>query len=755
LKRILLLLPLVLAACSTRTESTSIFYVSTVGQDDWSGRAAEPNTAKTDGPFRTLERARQAVRSFLSSSEASAVSVFVRGGIYRIPETLTFGQEDSGSKDRPVHWKACGSERVVFAGDLPIAGFKPVRDPALRKRCSEPARDKIVFVDLPSQSITNFGDITPRGSPGLEVFFRGERMPLSSYPNEGWLRIADVPQNGPRLFHDGLAREKRYDNVPVGRHFGRIAYEGNRPDSWADSPDIYLHGYWTWDWSDSFQRVLSIDRARHEITLAEPHHGYGYTKNQRYRVLNVLEEIDRPGEWCLDRATGRLYFWPPETPAGGDITVSMLAGPFFLLTDCSDISIEGIVFANARSGGVSIRGGERDLIAGCTFVNLGGTAVVIEGGAGTGVLSCDISDVAMDGIRLGGGDRATLTPAGNFATNNHIHHYSRWVRTGQYAISISGVGNHIDHNLIHDAPHEALLVTGNEHVVEYNEVFGVCGETGDAGALHTGRNWTWRGNVIRHNYFHDLRGPGLHGVMAVYLDDWASGFTVYGNVFVWAGRSVLIGGGRDNVVENNVFVAGSPAIHVDARGLGWAKYYFDGTTPSLFQGYDEVNASAPPYATKYPELKTLREDEPALPKHNVIVRNVSFGGRWLDIYDANVFDFSIVTMKDNVIADPVLCRRLRPGHLGWDPYYLNIDLQDGYESFLNADPRIRTEFAGNVFCEGDPGFVGAAGGDFRLKKEAPAWVLGFHPIPFEKIGLFTDAYRRTKAASASSRGQCP
>ena len=81
------------------------------------------------------------------------------------------------------------------------------------------------------------------------------------------------------------------------------------------------------------------------------------------------------------------------------------------------------------------------------------------------------------------------------------------------------------------------------------------------------------------NYFHDLQGPGLHGVMGMYMDDWASGFTVTGNIFYRAGRATLIGGGRDNIVENNLYVECTPSIHLDARGLSWASYYFDGTYP--------------------------------------------------------------------------------------------------------------------------------------------------------------------------------
>ena len=98
-------------------------------------------------------------------------------------------------------------------------------------------------------------------------------------------------------------------------------------------------------------------------------------------------------------------------------------------------------------------------------------------------------------------------------------------------------------------------------------------ETHDVGAFYLGRNYTERGNVVRYNYFHHLGREGVKAedlVQAVYLDDCASGTLVYGNVFYRAGRAAMIGGGRDNTIENNIFVECTPSVHVDARGLGWA-----------------------------------------------------------------------------------------------------------------------------------------------------------------------------------------
>jgi hypothetical protein len=721
-----------------------VFFVSPVGDDSWSGTLPSANRNLTDGPFATPEHARDAIRALREKGAlVGAVKVVFREGTYAFARTLKLTPEDSGTKDSPVEWSVQPGESVTLTGSKDVTDFHPVTDPAILSRLAQNARSKIVVTDLRAQGIMDYGQIVQRGGPGMELFFNRTRMTLARWPNSGWLRVAGVPQTGDTMFNKGLEREKRFDGVPVGRHYGRIAYDSDRPQRWLSANEIYLHGYWTWDWSDSYQRVQSIDAGKKEITLQQPHHWYGYTKNQRYYFLNILEELDTPGEWYLDRRNGLLYFWPPEPIGSNEISVSLLDEPLVSFVNASYVTFSGMAFERSRSNGVTVNEGTHILIAGCTFRLLGNDAVVIDGGTENGVQSCDLYELSLGGIRLKGGDRKLIVPCDNFAVNNHIHHYSSWMRTGQYALFLEGVGDRVQHNLIHDAPHEGITLRGNDHLIEFNEVYHVCQETGDAGAFHTGRDWTWRGNVIRYNYFHHLLGPGLHGVMAVYLDDWASGFLVYGNIFYKSGRSAMIGGGRDNTIENNIFVDCRPSVHVDARGLGWASYYFDGTQPIMFNALKEYNYRQPPYSTRYPALARLDTENPALPTGNRIVRNVSYGGRWLDIYDANSFDFSMVTMTDNVIADSLICRRLEKGKTGWDPYYLDIDTKDGYVLLTSSDEAIKREFRGNTFLSTDPGFVNLKGLDFRLKNSSPAIALGFKPIPVDKIGLQADGFRRT------------
>ena len=343
--------------------------------------------------------------------------------------------------------------------------------------------------------------------------------------------------------------------------------------------------------------------------------------------------------------------------------------------------------------------------------------------------------MARGAILVVGGDRKTLVPSGHVVHNTHIHDFGQWLRTGAYAVIFEGVGHSLTHCLIHDAPFEAIGVRGNDHLIEYNEVHSVMKESGDAGALHTGRDWTWRGNVIRYNYFHDLKGPGLHGVMGVYLDDWASGFTVVGNVFYNAGRASMIGGGRDNIFKNNVYVNCFPSIHLDARGRGWASYYFDGPNKILHDRLNDVHGTEPPYTTRYPELSRLPGATQDLPVNNLIENNLSYGGRWMDIYDFPTFNLNIMTIRNNISADSVVLRRWKAGQTGWDPYYLNIDLVEGYDALTRNDPAIKSLFAHDSFTSDAP---------FRFDPESRTIVVPsnslparqvFFDVPFSRMGL--------------------
>lgn len=674
----------------------SEYWVSTGGNDADAGTKEKP--------FATLERARDAVREARQGGlPQGGVTVWLRGGVYRMDKTFNLGVQDSGTAGAPVLYRSAPGEEVRLAGgkQVPSIAFKPATDVEALDRLDPAARGKVVQADLKAVGITDYGRLTRRGGierntlpAALELFFNDRPMPLARWPNKGWTKIASVPAAGPK-----------------GERF---SYEGDRPKRWGRAEDIWVHGYMNRNWCDTYEQVAVLDPEGREVVTREPHDYRGYKAGQRFRFLNVLEELDEPGEWYVDTVAGTLYFWPPEPIAQGRVCVSLLEKPLVALRGCEHVTLRGLILECTRGCGVEIVGGSHNRVAGCTLRNIGTVGVTIgvveadlerrvytdttfKGDAGTdnGVLSCEIHDTGEYGIILGGGDRKTLEPGRNYAVNNDIYRFGRWVRTCRPAVFLCGVGNRVAHNRMHDAPHTAVLFWGNDHVLEFNEVYRVCTDTGDAGAFYIGRDWSQRGNVIRYNHFHDLAATleeeqGFNGVMAVYLDDQASGTTVFGNVLSRVNRGVMVGGGRDNTVENNIFAFCGRAIHLDARGVG--ENYAAGNT--LFDRLKPIDHARPPYSERYPDLARILSDDPGHPKGNVISRNICVGGPW-------------------------------------DVFYLSSENQ-----FVRKLVKME-----NNLTDGDPGLIAPQRGDFRLKEDSPALELGFKPIPFDKIGLYRDEYR--------------
>jgi len=655
-------------------------YVAASGRDSWSGKLAAPNAAHTDGPFATLERARDEIRQLRQAGglPQGGVTVWLRGGVYQRQRPLELTAQDSGQPGAPIVYRAYRKERVHLVGGKLVTNLRPVRKRAVLARLDPAARPQVLQADLRALGIKDFGDAK---EGGLELFFGDRRMTLARWPNQGFVTIVDVVGGQP------------YDiRGTWGDRVGKFTYEGDRPRRWVGEQDPWVHGYWFWDWSDQRHQVASIDPEKRVISVKPPYHGYGYRKGQWYYAYNLLSELDTPGEWYLDREAGILYFWPPAPPAEGRPLVSVLP-TLVTMTDASYLTLRGLVLEATRGTAVTIRGGEHNQVVGCTLRNLGGYGVTAAGGSDHGVIGCDIYQTGNGGISLEGGDRKTLTAARHFADNNHIHHYSEWNRMYHPAIALSGVGNRATHNLIHDAPHEAIGFWGNDHLIEFNHIHHVCMESNDAGAIYCGRDWTMRGTVVRYNYLHDITGFREQGCVGVYLDDMLCGTLIWGNVFQRVTRAAFIGGGRDTVVENNIFVDCQPALHIDARALGWAGDTVDTTMKERLAA---MPYQQPPWSERYPALVGILEDAPAAPKGNVVVRNICVGGSWDEIEE---------------IARPL------------------------------------TRLEANLVGE-EAGFLDQA--HLRLRDDSPAYRMGFQRIPVERIGLHRDARRASWPVPGSS-----
>ena len=289
-----------------------------------------------------------------------------------------------------------------------------------------------------------------------------------------------------------------------------------------------------------------------------------------------------------------------------------------------------ISISKSRAGKASlITGGTHDVIAHCQIANIGTRAVTLQGGSENGVEDSEIRDTGDGGIlSIGRRPENSNSPPGTLPCVIISTISAAGRRTYTPALQLEGVGNRVVGNTFDHSPHNAILLSGNDHLIEGNDIHSVAMETGDVGAYYLGRDWTERGNTVRGNFFHNL---GVGDVNAVYLDDCASGSIITGNVIREAHRGVMIGGGRDNLVAGNKLVDCDIAVHFDARGLGWAHFWFDGTDTTLFDRLRAMPYQQEPWQSRYPQLLTLTSDDPAVPKGNVIRDNQSWCKTWITV----------------------------------------------------------------------------------------------------------------------------
>lgn len=659
---------------------TSI-HVAPNGNDSNPGSAARP--------LATLP----AALARLGKRKLQGASIVLHSGVFEMTSGALVTGDHSGSTANPTVVRAAEGATPILTAARRIAAndFKPVTNAATLARIAPSLRGRIVELDLAAlglEHIHKYPDVFNDNGGIIELFVDERRAPLARYPKQGYMQIKEVVVNGGGMETAGDWRSF-YQNGAIDQHTprnGMFVYRDDRTARWISALDrgVWIKGYWRVPWQNEAVRIAAIDPSVKTITLAAPipggignkYHRPKGSGEENYWLINLLEELTAPGEWCIDFTDKKLYFYPPAPLDKLDIRIADNNAPVLHLSAADHVRLEGLTISGSRVDGVVVTGGTGSCIAGCTVRNTTQYGVRLAGGYGNEVVSSDVYATGAGGIWLGGGNETSTPrqPAGHRVTNNHIHHFGEIERV--YAPGINagftgggGGGHHeavgmiVANNLIHDGPHAGILHGSWDHVFEYNEIFRVCKVSNDMGHFYCFDDYHRSGNrTFRYNFMHN--SPLADGI---YFDRDNREDKLYGNLVHIAGIGFLYKLGNEAVDPLTIFCWNNVAVEC-TTGFRFA----------MRKGSD---------------------------------------------------------VHDNVAAQCKTPYIFLTGSGGKGP-----------------DPEGDVSTGNNLSFANDPGFVNAAGNNFAFAANSPVLQrIKFQQIPWEKIGLFKDEYRRSLPDEAEIR----
>ncbi|MBQ4518007.1 MAG: right-handed parallel beta-helix repeat-containing protein [Clostridia bacterium] len=562
-----------------KTDGT-VLYVAPNGSDNAKGTL--------EAPLQSVEEARRRIRAVKQKEMENfrGATVYLRAGLYQFPDGLNFTEDDSGTNTAGVVYTAYEGEEVRFTNGSLIKpqDFKPVTDPKVLKRLHYKGVANILEYNLRDAGIEPGEFLIHPTSPKTDIVrtncntgsetrlalgnifvVNGKDQQRAQYPNGGWDEVA--------AHQDGIEKH--------------LAFSGSAPDRWnTNSGQAFIkmivnRGYWHWlvkfVGTDTEQRFLEMVDRGDKPTVG------GY-----WSIMNLLEELDIPGEWCVEEKTGMLYYYPREGFENAELLFSSNIKPIVKMNRTKNITLEGITIEGGCYIGINIIDGYGNTIKNCTIRNMGNRGVAIDhsgkpGPGNNGVVGCHIYNTALSAVTIIGGDKSGLTHQNDYVVNNHIENFCTYGKHGSAGIYIyNAVGTYIRNNNIHNSTAPAIEMAGNDMYVEYNEMYNVIRDTDDSGVMYDQhQGYVVQGKYVNHNYFHDvwqsLRAFAVGHVMGYYADcTSSSGSRIENNVFVNLGLPIHTSTGKNITIAENVIIDGP---NVDSSGISIVDAHWGNRNP--------------------------------------------------------------------------------------------------------------------------------------------------------------------------------
>ena len=338
------------------------YYVAANGSDGNPGTLGQP--------FATVNKALEVSRAAGPVAAGQEVLIQLASGRYELASTISLSSADSANG--PLRIKAATPGGTIISGAKPLSGFTMVTNPSVLARLPTEAQGKVVQCTLSALGIT--------GLTGLSV--NGVNQPVAHWPNLGYVPVGTLTDPG--------NRNKTNPSLDRPQTF---TYHGNRPSRWTTATDASLSGYFSDAAYHDQVAIGSVNPLAGTITTAtciSTYTGWPELKvGASYRAFDLLEEIDQPGEWYLDRTGNILYWYPTVDPSTASIQLSTLSTSMLSADKVSYLRVEGLVFEDSRGAGLQLNKCTESSVIGCTIRNIGGVGVAFYGGQRNAVIGCD------------------------------------------------------------------------------------------------------------------------------------------------------------------------------------------------------------------------------------------------------------------------------------------------------------------------------------------------------------------------------
>jgi len=721
-------LPWSLHAKSHSPAAECDFYISPHGNDEWSGRLSEPNNARTDGPFASLNRAKLAARSARSKKPNVKLSIALRGGTYQLNETEVFGIADSAGSDGHTQFVAYPGETPIISSGIPIRGWQRLE--GTRDNVPAFAREHLWWAEVPPQL----------------------RNVLSLY--DGLKRL-------PRAQSRGFTPPQDWKEDAAGRGPSDLFYfPKGIIDAYSDFRGAELLVMPTANYEMNILPISYVDHRKllgtTSVQASRPI-GPMQFHTETMWIENRIEDLDQPGEWVFDSENRRLVLWPIGDSPSDEIVAPLLteliriegdidyAGPTDL--PVRGVNFRGLTFSHAErlprtgqdgldlqhswehfdcpSALVRLRGADGCVLDGCRFVASGGAGVRMDLYCQHNrVANCELANLGGVGVLLAGyGPGTKDVNRENEIANNWVHHIGELNWASPAIFVWQSGGNEIANNLIHNVPYTGVAVSGRVawtrtgtlgsvrtvrwHEIELqnppwtwrqrepflhgrqnrvvrNEIRDVLERLGDGNALYV--SGTGRGNLLRENYIHDCDADHLAGLIR--CDDDQEETVIEKNIVanVRSMHQAIIVKGKNDICNNFLVNLIPSRLKISPQ---WQLHGYIGL---------EVNPAA--------GAKIQRNIIYALdPTYTPFVQHRTYG-------------------KGD---EP----RLRDCDADYNLFYCPHD-PDWGQQHLEAERKFGIEEHSIV---ADPQFADVKHGDYRIGGASPAHKMGIEQIDRSKIGL--------------------